>query len=84
MSSLKTLLTDPWETRNCTKGDPEDWFPTGQGNAERAKTLCDNSPLINTCLEWALTFNDQYGYPGGILGGTTEDERHQLRKQAAA
>jgi WhiB family redox-sensing transcriptional regulator len=83
--TLKTLLTDPHEARNCANGDPEDWFPTGQGNAERAKILCDGCPLTTACLDWALTDNHPiYGYPQGILGGTTEDERAQLRKRAAA
>jgi WhiB family transcriptional regulator, redox-sensing transcriptional regulator len=65
----------------CLDEDPELFFPTGTtGPAleqiERAKAVCRRCPVINQCLDWALTT----GQDAGVWGGKSEDERRALRR----
>lgn len=68
-------------------GDPEVFFPLGrQGRrrlagdgvdlAEPAKTVCRRCPAVRDCLRYALGNDVQ-----GVWGGTTYEEREQLREQ---
>lgn len=48
-------------------------------NYVRAKAACRTCPVVNECLEWALTFDDdtdQYG----IFGGLSPADRKKLRE----
>ena len=67
----------------CRDEDPELFFPIGTtgpaiGQVVQAKAVCRRCPVMEPCLEWAL----RSGQDSGIWGGTSEDERRQLRKQA--
>ena len=69
----------------CRDTDPELFFPigtTGQAllQIERAKLVCDECPVKVECLDYALTTNQDTG----IWGGTSEDERRQIRRDIAA
>lgn len=64
----------------CLHADPGLFFPastTGPAvtQVENAKRICQACPVRTPCLNWAL---DQ-GSSLGIWGGTTEDERRNLR-----
>jgi len=69
----------------CRDTDPELFFPigtTGQAllQISRAKSVCDECPVSVDCLEFAIETNQDTG----IWGGTSEDERRQIRRDIAA
>lgn len=81
-----TIASDEWR-RNaaCRDTDPDLFFPVGTtGPAieqiENAKAVCRECEAQVDCLEYALATNQD----SGIWGGTSEDERRQIRKQQAA
>ena len=63
----------------CLEADAELWFPEiGDSETARlAKRICLGCPARAACLEFAL---DQGEYIG-IWGGTTPNERRDLRRQ---
>jgi len=81
-----TLASDEWRrTAACRDTDPDLFFPVGTtGPAieqiESAKAVCRACDAQDLCLEYALATNQD----SGIWGGTSEDERRQLRKQYQA
>ena len=74
-------MTD-WRTAAaCIDVDPELFFPLGSTGAaqeqiDAAKTVCAGCPVIEPCLEWALSTNQD----AGVWGGLTEEERRSLRR----
>ena len=68
----------------CRDTDPDLFFPVGTtGYAlvqiDRAKQVCAECPVNSECLEYALETNQD----SGIWGGTSEEERRQLRRSIA-
>jgi WhiB family redox-sensing transcriptional regulator len=69
------------ERARCIGEDPELFFPVGSSlpameQAERAKAVCRECPVIETCLAWALdTCQD-----AGVWGGLDEEERREIRR----
>jgi WhiB family transcriptional regulator, redox-sensing transcriptional regulator len=66
----------------CLDEDPELFFPKGTtGHAleqiEQAKAVCNQCPVIDECLEWALDSNQD----SGVWGGRSEEERRSLRRK---
>lgn len=64
----------------CVEEDPELFFPHSQGpsgqlQAETAKSVCRRCPVASECLNWAL---ESTPTPEGIWGGTDEDERFDM------
>ena len=81
------LLASPgaWaESALCAQADPDAWFP-GRGQhvaARRAIQVCGRCPVRAECLELALSGADSWGgIVHGVWGGTTPNERIQLRRQ---
>ena len=69
----------------CRDTDPELFFPvgtTGQALLQiaKAKSVCCQCPVNGECLDFALETNQDTG----IWGGTSEDERRNIRRQMAA
>jgi len=69
----------------CKDTDPELFFPVGNtGQAllqiTEAKRVCEECTVKQECLEFALETNQDCG----IWGGTSEDERRQIRRDIAA
>lgn len=69
----------------CRDTDPDLFFPigtTGQAlvQIERAKEVCGECPVQRDCLEYALETNQD----SGIWGGLDEEQRRNIRRQAAA
>lgn len=65
--------------------DPDWWFHGNQDghwalhpSVERAIAICRTCPVIDLCLQDALSRRE----PHGVWGGLTPAERHQLRKGA--
>lgn len=67
----------------CRDEDPELFFPVGSYAPARAqlaaaKEVCSRCPVRVNCLSWALR-NDVLE---GVWGGTDEDERRELVRDA--
>jgi WhiB family redox-sensing transcriptional regulator len=81
-----TVERDDWrDVALCRDTDPDLFFPVGTtGPAieqiENAKAVCRQCEAQAPCLEYALTTNQD----SGVWGGTSEEERRQLRKQYVA
>lgn len=77
------ILTDPgpWVIDAlCAQTDPEAFFPEIGGAHRAAKAVCRRCPVINECLEHALTNGEHYG----VWGGTSETERRRILRERAA
>ena len=81
-----TIERDDWrDVASCRDTDPDLFFPVGTtGPAieqiENAKAVCQQCDAQAPCLEFALATNQD----SGVWGGTSEEERRQLRKRYAA
>lgn len=81
-----TIERDDWrDVALCRDTDPDLFFPVGTtGPAieqiENAKAVCHQCDAQAPCLEYALATNQD----SGVWGGTSEEERRQLRKQYVA
>ncbi|PXA75043.1 WhiB family transcriptional regulator [Auritidibacter sp. NML120779] len=68
----------------CLDKDPELFFPVGNtGPAllqiEEAKAICNQCPVTEQCLQWAISTGQDYG----VWGGMSEDERRALKRRKA-
>ena len=73
--------TDWLDHAACRRSDPELFFPVtdiraARAQVEAAKKVCRHCPVKGICLSWAM----DNGQEAGIWGGTTEEERRQLRQ----
>jgi WhiB family transcriptional regulator, redox-sensing transcriptional regulator len=73
--------TDWRDLAACRDRDPELFFPIGNAGptlrqVAQAKQICAGCTVRTPCLEWALAS----GQEAGVWGGTSEDERHALRR----
>jgi len=77
-----TVASAEWRRNSaCRDTDPDLFFPVGTtGPAieqiETAKAVCRACPSQGLCLEYALDTNQD----SGIWGGTSEDERRQIKR----
>ena len=75
-------LADDWKRRAaCHSMAPDLFFPAGTTGAARheiaaAKAVCSDCEVRSDCLRFAVSTNQEFG----IWGGTTEDERRDLRR----
>ena len=75
-----------WRTHAaCRNTDPALFFPIGTtGPAveqiQSAKAVCGDCPAREPCLDFAMRTRQD----SGVWGGTTEDERHRLRRISRA
>jgi WhiB family redox-sensing transcriptional regulator len=60
----------------CRGADPEIFFSP---DAERGTALCAVCPVVQQCLDHALTVREPYG----TWGGLTINERDQLLRESA-
>ena len=88
LASSLALANADYTWRNqaiCRDTDPDLFFPigtTGQAlvQIDRAKEVCDVCPVKADCLDYALETNQD----SGIWGGLDEEQRRNIRRQAAA
>ncbi|MFM7490368.1 MAG: WhiB family transcriptional regulator [Actinomycetota bacterium] len=88
LASSLALGSADYSWRNeavCRDTDPELFFPVGTtGQAllqiDKAKEVCDECPVKVKCLDFAIETNQD----SGIWGGTSEEERRDIRRQFAA
>jgi WhiB family transcriptional regulator, redox-sensing transcriptional regulator len=80
-----TAAVDSWRgAAACRSVEPDLFFPIGTtGTAlhhiAAAKAVCETCPVIRECLEFALETNQD----SGVWGGTSEEERRQVRRARA-
>ncbi len=65
----------------CRDADPTLFFPVGSSGeaveqVERAKRFCETCPVVQECLIFAVTTNQEYG----VWGGLDEEERREVRR----
>ena len=88
LASSLALANADYTWRNqaiCRDTDPDLFFPigtTGQAlvQIDRAKEVCEVCPVKTECLDYALETNQD----SGIWGGLDEEQRRNIRRQAAA
>lgn len=61
----------------CAQTDPEQWFPEKGGSNAYAKAMCNDCPLKDPCLQFALLNNEIYG----IWGGVAPRARQQMARR---
>ncbi len=65
------------DAARCATSDPEAWFPESGQPALPAKRICAKCPVREECLEFALTWDVEFGVWGGL-------SPHQRRAEAAS
>ena len=63
----------------CKGLDPRLFFPERGESTAEAKAVCAACPVRADCLDWAIATTQKWG----IWGGTSERERHRLRRGRA-
>ena len=62
----------------CKNKDPEIFFPgSGSGGVREATDICDECPVEDLCLEYALKERIDHG----VWGGKSERERQRILRQ---
>jgi WhiB family redox-sensing transcriptional regulator len=80
------LESSVWRnTASCRDTDPGLFFPVGTTGAAldqiaAARRVCEDCEAVSLCLEFALNTNQD----SGVWGGTSEEERRQIRRERNA
>jgi len=81
-----TLDRDEWrQFAECRDTDPDLFFPVGTTGPAleqiaNAKAVCRTCDVQGLCLEYAISTNQD----SGVWGGTSEEERRQMRRARQA
>lgn len=74
----ETPLTMSWQKRAACAGlETEIFYPATDEEADVAKEICNECPVREACLEYALASREKEG----IWGGCTERERRRIIRQ---
>lgn len=77
------MSTDDWRHQAACRGlDGELFFPRGDTGPwliqiAEAKAVCRRCPVVDSCLQWAIS----NGVDAGVFGGMDEKERHNLKRR---
>lgn len=80
--SRATWDAEGWRDESaCRHTDPAVFFPIGAGPSAAvqtalAKSVCAGCPVVQECLIFAVTTNQEYG----VWGGLDEEERREVRR----
>lgn len=67
-----------WRKRAACQGvDPEVFYPVSEEDSENAKVICNQCPVREACLEYAIAYRER----DGVWGGATERERRRIVRQ---
>lgn len=84
-SNLESPQKEEWQTdASCASNWPEIFFPVKGDKYENARAICNQCPVIEQCLEYAMSSEggahriDRFG----MFGGLTPKERYQLYKSS--
>jgi len=70
----------PWADQAlCAQTDPDAFHPDAGGSTREAKAVCAKCPVVEDCLQWALTTNERFG----VWGGHSERERRAISNGTA-
>lgn len=73
---MERLKPEPWMVDGlCAQADPELWFPEIGSTGHAAKRICQQCPVIEECLAYAVEHGEM-----GIWGGTSERQRTATRR----
>lgn len=66
----------------CAADDvhPDLFFPSSEADARLALNVCARCRVVDECLDWAMTHNEDEG----VWGGLTEGQRKGLRRRNAS
>ena len=71
-------MNTSWRKKAACQGlDPESFYPAEDDDAGLAKAICNECPVQEPCLEYALSVREK----DGVWGGCTERERRRLIRQ---
>jgi WhiB family redox-sensing transcriptional regulator len=73
-------MSGTWRDQaRCRGVDPQVFHPAEEDDvaAEQAKAICDVCPVIESCLEYAVSTREK----DGVWGGMTARERRRLVRQ---
>lgn len=92
MVEYQTHITPPpplgaWSRQAaCLDADPASFFPEQGDTGADAKTICARCPVIEACLDYALTNRQHHGIWGGLsdIQRAQLHRRHLKRRQRAA
>jgi WhiB family redox-sensing transcriptional regulator len=77
VAALKNSLMSWADDAACRSADGDAWFADYvDPRYHQAKTICHTCPVINQCLEHALTYEHE-----GIWGGLGAKERDELKRE---
>jgi WhiB family transcriptional regulator, redox-sensing transcriptional regulator len=82
MSAPQPVTASDWPSLGaCLDQDPELFFPAARSvtawvQLALAKNVCARCPVRGECLRFALATGQEYG----VWGGTSEQERKQMRR----
>ena len=62
---------------NCRNYPPVMFFPSDGVGVDRARKICKDCPVAETCLEYALDQRIEHG----VWGGCSERERRRILKR---
>lgn len=78
MIHFLTDIKPEWHNKAACRDRPKRiFFPERGETTKKAKEICQHCPVVNECLEDALT---QTGNLAGIWGGTSVGERRKIIK----
>jgi WhiB family transcriptional regulator, redox-sensing transcriptional regulator len=83
--TLSDLMWEPevnWrEDAACTGVDSDIFFPASEdeGASEAAKAICEQCPVREACLQYALATNQAAGVWGGLDAGERRRMRRRIR-----
>ncbi len=67
-----------WRQRAACRGvEPDIFYPVSDEEAEEAKAICEECPVRQPCLEYAIANREK----DGVWGGATERERRRIIRQ---
>ena len=67
-----------WRQRAACRGvEPDVFYPVSDEEAEEAKAICEECPVRQPCLEYAISNREK----DGVWGGATERERRRIIRQ---
>ncbi len=78
IATMTPTTTVSWRDQAACRGlDPDVFYPVSDEDADVAKAICNECPVREACLEYALANRER----DGVWGGATERERRRMVRQ---
>ncbi len=79
LPAIVPLFPEWYDEAACTGVETDAFFPEVGGTKAITREFCDECPVREECLQYALD-----NHMHGIWGGTSTAERRAMRRRAAA